>query len=67
MQDQTEAWFAPELDRAALDERSLVLGCLDTALQFESAEHLDVRMGFDPDAIERAFRLSATRILAPLC
>ena len=67
VQDQTEAWFAPELDRAALDERSVVLGCLDTALQFESAEHLDVRMGLDPDAIERAFRLSASRILAPLC
>jgi TetR/AcrR family transcriptional regulator, regulator of autoinduction and epiphytic fitness len=66
LQDQTEAWFAPELGRAALDERPVVLGCLDTALQFESAEHLDLRMGLDPDAIERAFRLSASRILAPL-
>ena len=63
VQDQTEAWFGPELDRLAPDERALVFGCIDTALQFESAEHLDLRMGLDHDEIERAFRLSVSRIL----
>jgi AcrR family transcriptional regulator len=46
LREQTEAMFAPELDRLTASERRTTLAPVDALLQFESAEHLRVRLGF---------------------
>lgn len=62
---QVAHYFAPELDRLHGDERTILLGCLEAAAQFETGEHLTGRVGLEPDQLEAAFRLSMTRLLAP--
>lgn len=46
LRGQTEAMFAPELTTMTAAERRAALGAIDTLLQFESAEHLRVRLGY---------------------
>ena len=45
LREQTEAMFAPELGTLSPSERRATLAPIDTLLQFESAEHLRVRLG----------------------
>jgi AcrR family transcriptional regulator len=46
LRDQTEAMFAPELRDLTPAERRTKLAPVDALLQFESAEHLRIRLGF---------------------
>jgi AcrR family transcriptional regulator len=46
LREQTEAMFAPELRAMSPAERKATLAPVDALLQFESAEHLRVRLGF---------------------
>lgn len=46
LREQTEAMFAPELASLSPTERATMLAPIDALLQFESAEHLRVRLGF---------------------
>jgi AcrR family transcriptional regulator len=46
LREQTEAMFAPELDGMSAADRRVALAPIDALLQFESAEHLRVRLGF---------------------
>jgi AcrR family transcriptional regulator len=45
LRDQTEAMFAPELAAMSPAARQATLAPIDALLQFESAEHLRVRLG----------------------
>jgi AcrR family transcriptional regulator len=46
LREQTEAMFAPELRAMSAADRRRTLAPIDALLQFESAEHLRVRLGF---------------------
>jgi AcrR family transcriptional regulator len=46
LREQTEAMFAPELRSMSAADRRATLAPVDALLQFESAEHLRVRLGF---------------------
>jgi AcrR family transcriptional regulator len=46
LREQTETMFAPELGAMSAADRRTTLAPVDALLQFESAEHLRVRLGF---------------------
>ncbi len=46
LRQQTGAMFAPELQALSAADRRTALAPVDALLQFESAEHLRVRLGF---------------------
>ncbi len=60
---QTEAMFAPELDAMRTPERRSAAAALDALLQFESAEHLRVRLGLTPAQTADALRRALTALL----
>ncbi len=60
---QTEAMFAPELSGMSGAERRAVSGAADTLLQFESAEHLRVRLGYSPAQTADILRRTLTALL----
>ncbi len=63
LRDQTEAMFAPELDAMTAADRQTSLAGVDTMLQFESAEHLRVRLGFDQAQANDILRRSVKALL----
>jgi AcrR family transcriptional regulator len=62
---QTEAMFAPELAAMTTAERRAALSAVDTLLQFESAEHLRIRLGCSPAQTSDILRRSLTALLTP--
>ncbi len=60
---QTEAMFEPELAAMSAAERRAAAAALDTLLQFESAEHLRVRLGFTPAQTADVLRRTLTALL----
>ena len=63
---QTEAMFAPELAAHDRGPNAGPIGAaVDTLLQFESAEHLRVRLGCSPAQTSDILRRSLTALLTP--
>ncbi len=62
---QTEAMFAPELAAMTAAQRRAALAAADTLLQFESAEHLRVRLGNTPAQTNDVLRRALTALLSP--
>jgi AcrR family transcriptional regulator len=60
---QTEAMFAPELAAMPAGRRRAVSAAADTLLQFESAEHLRVRLAFTPAQTTDILRRALTTLL----
>ena len=60
---QAEAMFEPELAAMSAAERRAAAAALDTLLQFESAEHLRVRLGFTPAQTADVLRRTLTALL----
>lgn len=60
---QTEAMFAPELSGMTAPRRRAVTAAADTLLQFESAEHLRVRLGYSAAQTSDILRRSLTALL----
>jgi AcrR family transcriptional regulator len=60
---QTEAMFAPELTAMPAPQRRAISAAADTLLQFESAEHLRVRLGLSPAQTADALRRTLTTLL----
>lgn len=60
---QAEAMFEPELAAMTAAERRAAAAALDTLLQFESAEHLRVRLGFTPAQTADVLRRTLTALL----
>jgi AcrR family transcriptional regulator len=63
LREQTEAMFAPELAAMPVAQRRAVSAVADTLLQFESAEHLRVRLGLSPAQTADALRRALTTLL----
>jgi len=64
LQQQTEAMFAPELEAMSGDDRRDVGAALDTLSQFESAEHLRVRLDYSTAQTSDILRRTLTALLA---
>jgi AcrR family transcriptional regulator len=65
LRQQTEAMFAPELTALPPAERRAVNATVDTLLQFDSAEHLRVRLAYSPAQTGDILRRSLTALLTP--
>lgn len=63
LRDQTEAMFAPELASMSAAERRGALAAVDTLMQFESAEHLRIRLGCSAAQANDILRRALTRLL----
>jgi AcrR family transcriptional regulator len=63
LRDQTETMFAPELAAMPAAQRRAVSAVADTLLQFESAEHLRVRLGLSPAQTAEVLRRTLTTLL----
>jgi AcrR family transcriptional regulator len=63
LREQTEAMFAPELTTMTASRRRAAAASVDTLLQFESAEHLRVRLGLSRAQAVAALRQSLTALL----
>jgi AcrR family transcriptional regulator len=63
LSEQTEAMFAPELAAMAPPQRRAAAAAVDTLLQFESAEHLRVRLGLSTGQAADVLRRSLTALL----
>jgi AcrR family transcriptional regulator len=61
---QTEAMFAPELGEMTAARRRAATATIDTLLQFESAEHFRVRLGYSSAQTEDILRRTLTALLA---
>jgi AcrR family transcriptional regulator len=64
LREQTEAMFAPELGTLSPSERRATLAPIDTLLQFESAEHLRVRLGLTVAQTNDILRQALRALLA---
>lgn len=60
---QAEAMFGPELAAMRPPERRAAAAALDALLQFESAEHLRVRLGLTPAQTADTLRRALTALL----
>ena len=63
LREQTEAMFDPELVAMPVAQRRAVSAVADTLLQFESAEHLRVRLGLSPAQTADVLRRALTTLL----
>jgi TetR/AcrR family transcriptional regulator of autoinduction and epiphytic fitness len=63
LREQTEAMFEPELAAMPATQRRAVSAAVDTLLQFESAEHLRVRLGLSPAQTADTLRRTLTTLL----
>ncbi len=63
LREQTEAMFAPELAAMPAAQRRAVSAAADTLLQFESAEHLRVRLSLSPAQTADVLRRTLTALL----
>jgi AcrR family transcriptional regulator len=63
LRDQTEAMFGPELEAMTEADRRTALAAVDTLLQFESAEHLRVRLGLSVGETNDILRRSVKALL----
>lgn len=63
--EQLEAMFDPELRALPLAKRRTTLAIVDTMLQFESVEHLHVRLGLSDRKTAEALRHTLRTLLAP--
>jgi len=60
---QTEAMFAPELSEMSAPHRRAATAAVDILVQFESAEHLRVRLGYSPTQTADILRRSLAALL----
>jgi AcrR family transcriptional regulator len=60
---QIEVMFAPELAAMTAPERRATIAAADTLLQFESVEHLRVRLGSSPAQTADTLRRTLTALL----
>lgn len=65
LRSQTAAMFARELAAMSTAQRRAALSAVDTLLQFESADHLRVRLGNSPAQTNDILRRALTALLAP--
>jgi AcrR family transcriptional regulator len=65
LRTQTAAMFARELAAMSTAQRRAALSAVDTLLQFESAEHLRVRLGNSPAQANDILRRALTTLLTP--
>lgn len=63
LRKQTQAMFAPELSALPTAQRRAIAAAADTLTQFESAEHLRVRLGFSSAQTADILRRSLTALL----
>jgi AcrR family transcriptional regulator len=63
LREQADAMFAPELEGLSAAERRAKLAPVDALLQFESAEHLRVRLGFTVAQTNQILRRSLRALL----
>jgi AcrR family transcriptional regulator len=63
LREQTETMFAPELSAMSGTQRRAVSAAADTLLQFESAEHLRVRLGYTTAQTTDILRRTLTTLL----
>lgn len=63
LQRQTEAMFASELTTMAPSQRRAIAATVDIMLQFESAEHLRVRLGYSAAQTTDILRRTLTALL----
>jgi len=65
LRSQTEAMFAPELAAMPTARRRAMSATTDILLQFESVEHLRIRLGCSPAQTVDTLRRSLTTLLTP--
>jgi hypothetical protein len=63
LREQTEVMFAPELAAMPATQQRAVSAVADTLLQFESAEHLRVRLGLSPAQTADTLRRTLATLL----
>ena len=65
LRSQTEAMFAPELAAMTASPRRATSAAADILMQFESVEHLRVRLGYSAAQTVDILRRSLTTLLTP--